>query len=216
MNLVALDLDGTLEDSRADMVAAVRRVRSSFGVPARPDEAVTPHVSRGMAHLYRVCFDDVSPGEVGAVQDRYEADYLEHIADTTSLYDGIAGALAELATVATLAVVTNKPERHARALLDALGIGHRFATVVGGDTTPETKPSPLLLSAAAEQVGWQVGQGAVVMVGDSTGDVRLARAFGAPSVWCAWGYVDAPGEAPDLTARTPAELPQVVSAALRG
>jgi hypothetical protein len=44
--------------------------------------------------------------------------------------------------------------------------------------------------------------------------MQLARAFGAISVWCAWGYVsalDAAAPKPDFTARTPDELVQIVT-----
>jgi phosphoglycolate phosphatase-like HAD superfamily hydrolase len=52
------------------------------------------------------------------------------------------------------------------------------------------------------------------MVGDSTGDVKVARAYGAACVWCAWGYADAPGLAPDVVARHPADLPGAVAGLL--
>lgn len=212
MNLVALDLDGTLEDSRADMVDAVHRVRAAYGVVARDDEAVRPHVNRGMPHLYRACFDDC--GDVDAVRAAYTADYLAHIADSTRLYDGIAGALPRLAEMATLVVVTNKPEALSEALLEALGVRGHFACVMGGDSTAEPKPSPLSLRTAAERLGFDARVGRAVMVGDSAGDVKVARAFGAASVWCAWGYVEAPGVEPDAVARHPADLPGVVAGLL--
>ena len=53
MSLVAFDLDGTLEDSRVDMVSAVQRVRATLGLPHRPDDDFRPHVNRGMPHLRR-------------------------------------------------------------------------------------------------------------------------------------------------------------------
>lgn len=207
MNLVALDLDGTLEDSRDDMVAAVHRVRAKYGAAERASAAIRPHVNRGMPHLYRVCFDDCG-GE--SVKDAYVADYLAHIADTTRLYEGIDDALSALGERATLVVVTNKPERLSDALLEALGVRRHFACVMGGDSAAAPKPSPLPLQVAAERVGFDAGAGRAVMVGDSTGDVRVARGFGAVAVWCAWGYVDAPEVEPDAVARRPADLPEVV------
>src|SRR5690606_9300508 len=102
--LVALDLDGTIEDSRDDMVAAVQRVRARFGLAARPDEEFRPHVNAGMDHLYRSCFADLLQrgGLLGEITGAYEADYLAHIADATRLYDGMAEVLAELAGRAAL------------------------------------------------------------------------------------------------------------------
>ncbi|MCY1006362.1 HAD-IA family hydrolase [Nannocystis pusilla] len=213
-HLIALDLDGTLEDSRDDMVAAVLRVRSSFGLSEQPGEMWRPHVNAGMDHLYRQCFADYvgAGGTVDDVRAAYEADYLAHIADTTRLYAGMGDALVELAALGALACVTNKPERLSAALLEALGVGRLFSAVIGGDTLPESKPSPRVLVEASRRVG---RTGAALMIGDSAADVKCGRAFGATTIWCAWGYAADPGaEAPDHRAATPKELPRLVRAVL--
>jgi phosphoglycolate phosphatase-like HAD superfamily hydrolase len=53
------------------------------------------------------------------------------------------------------------------------------------------------------------------MIGDTDGDIELARGFGATAVWCAWGYVAAPGLRPDHVARRPEELVDIVRAVQR-
>ncbi len=212
-HLIALDLDGTLEDSRVDMVNAVHRVRAALGLAVWTDDAVRPHVSRGMGHLYRACFAeyleaDDGPRRLTEVRAAYEADYRAHIADTTTLYEGVAEALPRLAGLAPLAVVTNKPEALSEALLTALGVRRWFAVVVGGDSCAEEKPSAVPLQHAAQAVG---ATGRVVLIGDSAGDVRCARAAAAASVWCGWGYHPDPGpDAPDARADAPADLPRIV------
>src|SRR5207253_1124689 len=133
----------------------------------------------------------------------YEADYLAHVADETKLYPGIAEALAELAALGTLAVVTNKPEKISRKLLDVLGVGKRFATVIGGDTCGEIKPSVKVMQAAAKAVGFDAAAGRSAIAGDTDADIKMGRAFGASTVWCAWGYVKAPDIAPHETAKAP-------------
>lgn len=212
-HLIALDLDGTLEDSRDDMVAAVLRVRAALGLSEQPGDSADrfrPHVNAGMDQLYRSCFADflTAGGALADVRAAYEADYLAHIADATRLYPGTAAALAELAELGRLACVTNKPERLSIALLAALGVGDLFAAVIGGDTCPEGKPSPIVLAEASRRIG---RTGAAVMIGDSVADVRCGMSFGASTIWCAWGYASSPDPAaPDHTAASPAELPALV------
>lgn len=215
MTLVALDLDGTLEDSRADMVAAVERVRQTLGLPPRPASDVRPFVNAGMDALYRACFDDYLAAPDGerryaTVREAYEADYFAHVAVETRLYPGIVSALDALAAHGRLACVTNKPERISRRLLEALGVGDRFSAVVGGDSCAESKPSPLMLEAAARGAGFERTPAQSFMIGDTTADIRMGKAYGATTIWCAWGYAEAPGEAPDFEARTPEELAGIV------
>ena len=113
--LITMDLDGTLEDSRADMVASVQRVRRRLELAERPSTDFWGDVNRGMDHLYRTCFaEHVGPnpttGVLGQVRDVYAADYSDHIDDQTVLYDGWNDTLPRLAEMAPLALVTNKPE----------------------------------------------------------------------------------------------------------
>ncbi len=220
--LVALDLDGTLEDSRADMVASVARVRANLGLSDRAPEAIVDHVNRGMAHLYLSCFDDL-PGIVdeqseafARVADAYRTDYRAHIADSTRLYDGMDQALEALSKMAALAVVTNKPEALSVALLDALGVLGLFDAIIGGDTCAEAKPHPLPLATAADRIGVRHGPDTVVMIGDSAGDIRCGQAFGATTIWCAWGYRPLPPELrADHIAARPADLAPVVASLTR-
>jgi phosphoglycolate phosphatase len=184
LSLVAFDLDGTLEDSRPDMVAAVDRVRRELGLPPRSYDASVAWVNQGMPQLYAKCFDDFS-GPVAEVRQRYLRAYEEGICESTRAYPGIASALDVLAGEATLAIVTNKPHRHSQLLLERLGLLVHFATIIGEEDTPEPKPSPKALECAVEAIH---ASGAIVMVGDSRGDVRMANAYGARAVWCAYGY----------------------------
>ncbi|HEY5648762.1 MAG TPA: HAD-IA family hydrolase [Nitrospiria bacterium] len=215
MNLIGLDLDGTLEDSRADMVSAVHRVRAGLGLPARPDDAVRPWVNRGMEALYRACFDDYIAGVESRLQDvriRYEGDYFENAAVETRLYPEMAGALDQLSQMGCLAVITNKPEKISIRLLEALGVDGHFSAVIGGDTCPKPKPDPVVLQEAVKRCGLKDGTFKSVMIGDTAADIQLGRAFGAETVWCAWGYSDEPGGNPDYRARTPSDLPGLVQA----
>jgi phosphoglycolate phosphatase len=218
MLLIALDLDGTLEDSRRDMVAAARRVRAQLQLPVRPDDALLPWVNKGMDQLYRACFDDyiqAVESRVADVRRLYEADYFAHVAVDTRLYDGIAPAIEQLAAMGTLACVTNKPERISWRLLEVLGISKHFMTVIGGDTCPKGKPDPMVLEAASRRCGFEKKLVRTIMIGDTTADLKMGRGFGATTIWCAWGYADQPGdERPDLIARTPDQLPELVREAM--
>jgi phosphoglycolate phosphatase len=219
MNLIGLDLDGTLEDSRQDMVSAATQVRAQLGLPVRGDTQLRPWVNAGMDALYRACFDDyLAQGDAtarfAAVREAYEAEYLAHVAVATRLYNGMAEALVALSKLGTLACITNKPEHISRKLLDELGVGALFATVVGGDTCAHAKPHPIMLRTAAERCAFHPPKDRAFMIGDTAADIKLAHAFGATSIWCAWGYaaqLDSGSETPHFEALTPHDLPGIVA-----
>jgi phosphoglycolate phosphatase len=219
------DLDGTLEDSREDMTRAAQRVRAHFGLPAWPDDRITPNVNRGMTELYLACFTDLLEAEstrgvpqaetLERIRLAYEADYLAHVADHTRLYEGMAETLRQLSERGKVIVITNKPEKISRALLDALGVGSFITDVMGGDSCAETKPSPLPLRIAAARHGYVEGRDDAYMMGDTLADIRCGRAFGAKTIWCAYGYLTSTGdERPDFTATSPREIPEIVRSQL--
>ena len=117
--------------------------------------------------------------------------YWAHIADNTVPYPGCLGVLDMLAEHGCkLGVCTNKAERPARKLLDALGLTQRFAAIYGGDTLGReyAKPKGDMLRAAIADCGG----GRAVMVGDSSFDIRSARDAGIPAVALRFGYHDVP------------------------
>jgi phosphoglycolate phosphatase len=220
VTLIALDLDGTLEDSRNDMVSAVHRLRFQMELPPRPDKLVKPNVNGGMLTLYVNCFDDFigdddSGERIAIVRERYEAVYRVHIADNTRLYPGMLDALSQLAQLGTLAVVTNKPEALSRELLNTLDVAHFFGAIIGGDTCASGKPDPVMLAVATERCGMRPETTQTFMIGDTANDIRMGRAFGATTIWCAWGYLKAPGDQiPHQIAETPNDLPRLISSEL--
>lgn len=202
------------------MVAAVHRVRTQFGLVTRGEAEVRPWVNAGMDTLYRSCFDDFLAAREAAagfaeVRDAYEANYHAHIAIETRLYPGMAKALAALAEIGPLACVTNKPERLSLRLLEALDVAHLFGAIIGGDTCADSKPNPIMLEEAAHRTGHPRGENNVFMIGDTTADIRMGKAYGAVTVWCAWGYATASDEPAAHIARTPEELPAIVQSARR-
>jgi phosphoglycolate phosphatase-like HAD superfamily hydrolase len=66
-----------------------------------------------------------------------------------------------------------------------------------------------MLRAAIERSGSSAER--VFMIGDSAADQKLAAAFGARFLWCAWGYVSALDVAEADIARVPADLPPLVT-----
>lgn len=186
--LVAFDLDGTLEDSRTDMVLAIQKLRTQLSLPFRSFDDLVPWVSKGMPTLYAKAFDDLeNEGMRQQLPKLYAECYQRVIVDSTVLYEGILELLTNLSGKVELAVITNKPEHLSRVLLRNLGILEFFSAVIGGDTMPVAKPDPIMIEGA--MTACKVTD-TCIMVGDSRGDVVMSRDFGAISIWCKWGYHD--------------------------
>lgn len=190
-DIVGFDLDGTLLDTSGDLGAAVNHALALAGRDPVPHAAVSGLIGGGARLMLNRALA-LTGGDKGVDQDGLFAELLAHyeanIAVHTALYPGAADMLDALDASGTkIAVVTNKREPMARLLFEELGLSHRFACIIGAGTYP-LKPAPDALHAMVAQCGG----GAAAFVGDTTFDIRAARAAGLPSVAVSFGFCDAP------------------------
>ena len=191
-DLVAIDLDGTLADTVADLHAATVRMQEGLGLERAPLEAVRGWVGNGVERLVHRALTgamerDAPPDLFAAALPRFLVAYEACNGTAATLYPGVERGLERLAALGTpLACVTNKAGRFSRPLLEALGIAGRFAYHVAGDDVPAKKPDPAALHEAARLAG--VAPSSSVLVGDSVSDIRAARAASFGIVAVSYGY----------------------------
>jgi len=212
--LLVFDLDGTLVDSARDLASATNAAlgRVAPGAPTLPLDTVRSFVGEGARLLVerslRHAGIDVPAEDVLPV---FLACYEERLLETTALYPGVAEALGALGD-ATLAVLTNKPGRLSRAILEGLEVASLFARIVGAGDVTGRKPDPSGLLGLVEELG--ASTRTTWMIGDSPVDVRTARAAGVRAAGVTWG-LDPEGlrrETPDLLIDDPRELPALARA----
>jgi N-acetyl-D-muramate 6-phosphate phosphatase len=187
---VLFDLDGTLADTAPDLAYALNMLRASRGMPPLPLAATRPVTSHGARGLLGVGFE-IMPGDLGydSLRDEFLALYEANLCRATSLFPGMPELLSGLEERGfPWGVVTNKLERFALPLLERLDLSARTACIIGGDTTPRSKPHPEPLLAASRKIG--VEPQACVYVGDDRRDVEAGHAAGMKTVVAGWGYLN--------------------------
>jgi phosphoglycolate phosphatase len=191
---VILDLDGTLVDTLGDFELALRAMLADLGVA--PD-AISPTfvghtVGKGSEYLVHqtlarvgLAADDAET--FGRAMQAYQHHYGHFNGQASRLFPGAAeGVQALRAMGLPLACVTNKPGRHARALLQAKGLLGAFDQVFGGDAFERKKPDPLPLIETCRALGQACEY--TLVVGDSLNDAQAGHAAGCPVVLVSYGY----------------------------
>ena len=183
---MAFDLDGTLIDSKQDLVLSVNATLKAIGRAELPEDVVASYVGSGAPVLIgRALGGSPDSQQLGGALKYFLSHYEEHKLDHTRAYPGIREALFKLQGT-PMAVLTNKPANASVRILEGLGLASFFKVIYGGDSFATKKPDPqgaraVLrdLHAAAEETA---------MVGDSEVDVETARNAGMISAIVNFGF----------------------------
>lgn len=215
IKLLVFDLDGTLIDSRLDLVNSVNAMLQHLGRPALPPEVIASYVGDGAPMLVRRALGDPDDGAYFHGALRFFLDfYREHKLDHTYVYAGIREALRELRTDGRqMAVLTNKPVVPSRQIVEALGLSDFFVQVYGGNSFHTKKPDPLGVRTLLEEAAARPDE--AVIVGDSDVDVLTGRNASLWTVGVTYGFSphSLEGAPPDVLVHSPAELMQALARA---
>jgi phosphoglycolate phosphatase len=209
LRLIAFDLDGTLIDSRADLVAAVNATLAHLGRHPLPDAVIASYIGDGVHMLVRRALGDPEHEEIVTEAVAFFLSYYRvHKLDHTYVYEGALEAMASIARAlpqTRLAILTNKPIRPSEEICVALRLTPHCFRIYGGNSFETKKPDPLGLETLMREAGATPEQ--TLMIGDSDVDVLTARNTGASIIGCRFGLAphslaDAP---PDCLVDTPFE-----------
>src|ERR1700694_3580614 len=191
--MFVFDLDGTLVDTAPDLINALNYILHREGLPPVPLHLARNMIGAGARRLL-ARGPELDGRSVGLEDiDRLTKDFIDyyaaHIADASRPFEGLEGALDELAARGyRFAVCTNKLEWLSKRLLDQLGLSARFAAICGADTFGGSKPDPGIRRQTIALAGGQLSS--AIMVGDAGPDIGVARRAGIPVIGVEFGYTE--------------------------
>jgi phosphoglycolate phosphatase len=216
IKLVVFDLDGTLIDSRLDLVHSVNAALRHIGRAALPDDVIASYVGDGAPILIQRALGGEAVDEAIVRQGLqfFLSYYREHKLDHTTVYSGIREALTTIRQASNgaprkLAVLSNKPVLPSRAIVEALGLGPFFTQIYGGNSFATKKPDPEGALMLLEENGAHPDEAAIV--GDSHVDVETGHNAGLWTVGVNYGFAPhtLAEQPPDALVDTPDELAEV-------
>jgi phosphoglycolate phosphatase len=213
MKLVIFDLDGTLIDSRLDLIHSVNAMLRNFHRPELPGDVVASYVGDGAPMLVRRALGDPDNEKVlKEALDFFLAYYREHKLDYTQAYPGIPELLQQIRSNGAhrkMAVLSNKPVNPSRAIVEALGLAGFFVQVYGGNSFETKKPDPLGVKTLLTET--RTSPENAMIVGDSSIDVLTGRNAEIATCGVTYGFAphtlcEAP---PDVVVESPRELAEL-------
>jgi phosphoglycolate phosphatase len=182
---LVFDLDGTLIDSKLDLALSIDATLKHMGRASLSHETIYGFVGNGAAVLVRRALGDgVTDAEAEQGHRYFLSYYRDHMLDNTVTYPGVRRAL-DLLREHPMAVLTNKPVRFSKGILEGLGISHFFRYVYGGNSFETKKPDPEGMNILLRD--FAITPREAMIVGDSDVDVRTARNAGTWACGVSYG-----------------------------
>jgi len=203
--VVLFDLDGTVIDSGAIILASMRHAAKEV-LGAEPSDELLMAAVGGPG--LEAQMHALAPDRVEELVTVYRA-HNEPLHEELVFCAGVQDVLVRLKEDGRrLGIVTAKRRATVELAFAVLPLRDLFETVVGGDETERHKPDPAPLLLAAERLG--VDPEDCAYVGDSPFDIRAAKAAGMHAVAVTWGGIHdrakLEAEAPDAIVDRAEEL----------
>jgi phosphoglycolate phosphatase len=180
------DLDGTLIDSRRDLIRSVHAMLEEMGREQLHEDTISGFIGHGAPQLVgRALGSGATEDECQRALKSFLAYYEEHKLDSTCAYPGVPEALEHLAAF-PMAILTNKPVRVSMRILEELGLAKYFRAVYGGNSFETKKPDPLGARTILREFGAAPAE--AVLIGDSEVDVQTARNAGTLAAAVNYGF----------------------------
>ena len=186
VHALIFDLDGTLIDSKQDLIHAVNAMLRELGRGELAEEAISGYIGHGAPQLVARALGDESTERDRQRALQFFLSYYElHKMDSTCAYPGVRETLEKLASM-PMAVLTNKPVRISVRILDAMGLSKYFRAIYGGNSFETKKPDPLGARTILQEL--EVEPREALLVGDSEVDVQTARNAGTLAAAVNYGF----------------------------
>jgi phosphoglycolate phosphatase len=178
------DMDGTLIDSGFAITNTINYVRENLGFERLEKDYILEKVNE--PHINSAEFFYGTKEFTEQQTKLFEEYYNEHCLTDLILYDGISELIADLKGEFTLAVATNANSLYAKKMLDHVGIGDNFSTILGYDSVKNPKPHPEMVNKILNK--YSIANTNAQLIGDSHKDIIAATKAGVDSVLVNWGF----------------------------
>ena len=188
VSAVLFDFDGTLVDASEAICRSFEAALLRHGQPAAPDEQVRAMIGRPLREMFGVVDPGATAEGIEAYVDAYREAWTPLAVPLSKPLPGAPETVEALARLARLAVVTSRISSGAIHILEAMGLGVHFASIVGIERVERPKPHPEAIHLALRELGAPPSE--AVMVGDTPDDVHAGRAAGCRAVGVTTGVFD--------------------------
>lgn len=185
--LIIFDFDGTLGDTRHNIIITLQRTMRILGLPVKSDEECAATIGLTLGDSFRSMYPDMSADVAERCVTVYRDIFYESIEELTpQLFPGVSDTLARLAAMdIKMSIASSRSSPSLLLFLERMGVAGYFPYVLGSDNVLRHKPDPEPVLKTLRELGYDASEAFVV--GDMPVDVAMAHGAGVRAIAVTFG-----------------------------
>lgn len=185
--LIIFDFDGTLCDTRSNIIIAFRATMERLGLPLRSEAACAATIGLTLYDGFKTLYPEFNDAEAQHAVDTYRAIFAERRAELMpELFPGVRETLDALYRSGyTLSIASSRLTDSLMLFMREHHIDNYFSYVVGSDSVTKHKPDAEPTLKTLQTLDVKASE--ALVVGDMPVDILMARNAGVRNVGVTWG-----------------------------
>lgn len=173
--LIIFDFDGTLGDTRQNIIITLQRTMRLLGLPVKSDEECAATIGLTLGDSFRSMYPDMGADVAERCVKVYRDIFYESIEELTpELFPGVSDTLARLDAMGIkMSVASSRSSPSLLLFLERMGIANYFPYVLGSDNVSKHKPDPEPVLKTLRELDYSPSD--VLVVGDMPVDIAMAH-----------------------------------------
>lgn len=185
--LIIFDFDGTLGDTRQNIIITLQRTMRLLGLPVKSDEECAATIGLTLGDSFRSMYPDMGADVAERCVKVYRDIFYESIEELTpELFAGVSDTLARLAAMdIEMSIASSRSSPSLLLFLERMGIANYFSYVLGSDNVARHKPDPEPVLQTLRERGYDASE--ALVVGDMPVDIAMAHGAGVRAIAVTFG-----------------------------
>ena len=173
--LIIFDFDGTLGDTRQNIIITMQRTMQRVGLPVKSDEECASTIGLTLEDSFKKMYPDVGEDMAVRCVDAYREIFMESVEELVpELFPGVAETLAHLDRMGVkMSIASSRQSQSLLLFLERMGVAQYFPYVLGSDNVVKHKPDPEPVLKTLRELDYSPSD--VIVVGDMPVDVAMAH-----------------------------------------
>jgi len=187
IRLIIFDFDGTLGDTRRNIVTTMQMTIAEHQLPYRNEEECASVIGLPLAGCFRTLFPDIQEDLITSCAETYRQIFNENLKKIQAqAFPGVVDTLATLHQKGFVLTIASSRSRNSLIeLTHNMGIADYISLLIGADDVKEAKPKPEPVLKTLMTMHFDASE--TLVVGDMSVDIKMETNAGAKTCGVTWG-----------------------------